>query len=162
MATEEQINAMRKLFAKRANTVVNNPNVDSKAGTFQKNAPDRLSTPPDINRDNVVTEEETVVISKGELRKLLTEAMQKGEIAGSLQNPENTETIAQYDDRGNFDEEGVNVARKMAERQGDLTHIQKQLIQRAKMKKKFDSEKIITFDMITNEKEKYTTRKGGS
>jgi hypothetical protein len=159
MATDAEIQSMRRLFQKRLDPVMEDVKVDDTAGKFQKNAPDRLATPPDFNRKNEQTEEETVVMSKGELRKILTEAMQKGQMVGSLQHPENTETIAQYDDQGNFDEEQVNVARRIAERNGDLTHVQKKLLERAKLKKQFTQEKIITFDMIQNEREKYTTRK---
>ncbi len=70
-------------------------------------------------------------------------------MAGNLSQPENTETFSQYNEAG-FDDESVNISRRQAERQGDLTHIQKSVIRRFKNKKgKFDASKYITSDEVS-------------
>lgn len=121
--------------------------VDSSAGAYGQ-ITDRIATPPDIDRTGKVIQEETVVITNTELRELLKKAMMEGKMAGNLSNPENIETISQYNETG-FDDEAVNAARRMAEKGGDLTHIQKALIRRFKQKKgKFDASSYITSDEV--------------
>lgn len=166
VGTAEKWDEARRKFAQRVDGVAQDQRVDSRAGVFKSNAPDQLAQPPDYTpvRDAKGKDvpnagkwaEEQVVMTKGELQEIIREALMQGKQAGSILNPENVETEKVYDDRGNFDDEAVNDARKAAQRQGDMTWAVKAVLRQAKTKKKFDPEKIVTWEDVQNRQ--YTRR----